>query len=1255
MRDNQLNQVKRLLIQAGVFFFITMTSAQVLIQSQLEEQKSFSRVINKSGRQRMLSQKVLRHISQYILLSKKGKNLNLAIQFFNELSTSHRELKAQNKEIKVRSFLTADINKKYQDIDSLLSKMKQHLDCISKNCNQIEKEFDKLSIVTDKFLKQMESVVKGTELIAHSQLKRLEYIELGSFAAVAVLLLLFFFRVLIKSIKKITSQHNKLLEREKFLDKIENIAKVGGWELDLETGKISWSNGIYKIHELPVGSPPDKIDAINFYAQHERVRINECLQKAMQESKSFDEEFEFIDNKGVQKWVRSIGEPILGSDGKIKRLTGVFQDVTNRKKTEIELEESRRYLDVAMDGSGVGIWDWYLKDNKVIFNNHWADMLGLDYSSIKMELSTWQNLVHPEDIDNCHKQFLDYAEGRSPIYENIHRVRHEDGRWLYILSRGQFSKWNKAGKPTRFTGIHLDITERQKLQEDREFVLSSTNVGIWKWDILNNELFWGESMYTLYKIEKGDFEGAYEAWEHTLHEDYKEETVKLLNDAIEGKAEFDTTFAIRTKDGEVLYIGAKAKIDRDEKGNAIGVSGINWDKTKEHVSELEMKAYVKGLDKYAIITKTDERGIITQVNEKFIEISKYSEDELIGKSHKVVNSGFHSKDFFRQMWSVIRSGETWRGEICNKNKNGDFYWVDTTITPSIDVRGKVNGYLSFRYDITELKKAQLRLTESLNLERISKEIIDISDTPNTLKIKLEEVFKTLSNMRSLSGAKAGVLFVKEKNGSLRLVSGKEFNAKGESKIGDLFSGATKIESRTDFNKLIEAYVGDSKKFCYIPLKDDKHDYGFMIIELADDLTKAKSEEKFFNDISHPLSQLIGKAFDKEDYMKQRQIALHNSKLASVGELAAGVGHEVNNPLAIVKGYLQSITKKVERKSLETEYLLNTIDKMTGAAERIEKIVNGLRTFSRVDNDLTDEVPIVAVMEESIAMIKEIYAKEGVKVSLNIVEPEYEYCVDGNRGRIQQTVMNLIANAKDATEGLENRRIKIDIEAREEKYVVVSITDNGVGIAEAAKEKIFDAFFTTKEVNKGTGIGLSLAHSIVAEHEGIIELESELGHGATFRVLLPAIKIKRSLKLNQNEKEKRKEKEFLGLNVMLVDDEEGIRNLLEDFIGDVCASVTCFENGQLALNAYTKSPEKYDLIISDMQMPVMDGAALLENIRSADDKVQPGFVFMTGGVNVDFENNKYNKMIDGYLFKPFNEDDVYKTISSLAKTKKEKVA
>lgn len=188
---------------------------------------------------------------------------------------------------------------------------------------------------------------------------------------------------------------------------------------------------------------------------------------------------------------------------------------------------------------------------------------------------------------------------------------------------------------------------------------------------------------------------------------------KELQQETESSA-LEIEYRFKTKSGKWIWCLSRDRVlDRDKKGQPLSIIGSVIDITERKKTEANLWDQKMVLDKASIVAETDPMGRITYVNDKFCEISKYSRDDLIGKTHKVVNSGYHSQEFFKAMWHTIRSGDTWQGEIKNKTKDGDFYWVDTTIVPFFSLSGDITKYVSIRHDITREKILQQQLREQI--------------------------------------------------------------------------------------------------------------------------------------------------------------------------------------------------------------------------------------------------------------------------------------------------------------------------------------------------------------------------------------------------------------------------------------------------------------------------------------------------------------------------------------------------------------
>ena len=319
-------------------------------------------------------------------------------------------------------------------------------------------------------------------------------------------------------------------------------------------------------------------------------------------------------------------------------LFDVLGEVIGHYRLQKELKDSNTYLDLALDGAGLGIWDWNLEDNSVHFDARWAEMLGLNVSDLEMSIKTWEERVHPDDLNKCYADIKNYMDGETTYYENIHRMKHEDGHWVYILDRGRFSGWDDKGKPTRFTGTHFDISEAKSRELELDLVLRNAKVGIWHYNPQNQKLVWDESMYALYDICRENFSGDYDAWEKTLLPEHKERAVQDLQDALDGKCDFDTKFPIKTKDGSIRYIGARGEIERDENGNPVMMTGINWDLTKEQTIQTLLEKQASFLENTiqslpAVFYAKDLEGRFLQVNKSFCSLFNKNESEFIGKKN----------------------------------------------------------------------------------------------------------------------------------------------------------------------------------------------------------------------------------------------------------------------------------------------------------------------------------------------------------------------------------------------------------------------------------------------------------------------------------------------------------------------------------------------------------------------------------------------------------------------------------------------
>ncbi|WP_071459800.1 PAS domain-containing protein [Bacillus massilinigeriensis] len=473
------------------------------------------------------------------------------------------------------------------------------------------------------------------------------------------------------------------------------------------------------------------------------------------------------------------------------------------------------------------------------------------------------------------------------------------------------------------------------------------------------------------------------------------------------------------------------------------------------VSDSNLKDITDALNVSSIVAITDPKGIITYVNDKFTAISKYSENELIGLNHSVLNSGHHPKSFFHDMWATIGTGKVWKGEIQNKAKDGSLYWVDTTIVPFLNSKGKPYQYVSIRTDITNRKMAEASLKDSL------KEVSDY-------KFALDE-----SSIVAITDEKGIIKSVNDKFCEISKYAREELIGQTH---GLLNSGYHSPGFFKDFWKTITAgqvWKGDIRN----KAKDGSYYWvSTTIVPFLDENGKPYQYLAIRNDIT--------------EKKKTEEILHRQDKLAAVGQLAAGVAHEIRNPLTSMKGYaefLQLDEENPERREF-IDIILDEID-------RVNNIVEEFMLLAKPKAVELEEKNIIPIIRNVVSLLEFEARKRNVKLRIDTNQEIVQ--IDCDENRLKQVFLNFI---KNGIEAMPNGG-ELDVHAEKSgENIEISIQDTGVGIPPETLRKIGEPFYTTKK--NGNGLGLMVSFKIIESHNGKVYIESEMNKGTTFKILLP---------------------------------------------------------------------------------------------------------------------------------------------------------
>ena len=416
--------------------------------------------------------------------------------------------------------------------------------------------------------------------------------------------------------------------------------------------------------------------------------------------------------------------------------------------------------------------------------------------------------------------------------------------------------------------------------------------------------------------------------------------------------------------------------------------------------------------------------------------------------------------------------------------------------------------------------------------------------------------------------------------------------------------------------------------------------------------RIKAELVYRNEQKNPflrgvIQDVTEKVKQDEELNKQIELAQQNAKMASLGKMAAGIGHEINNPLSIIKGYLSTMERKVDKGGeVPPKDWKKFIDRVEAATDRVAQIVQGLRSFGNEESFEKSQFDVVLAIQNAISTFHSSFEEEDIDFTAEIPESVNLQFL-GDQRSFEQVIYHLLNNAKDAVQGGNQKQVKLQLVEYDDSFHIL-INDSGCGIPLGIQDRIFDPFFTTKDVNQGTGLGLSTVCNFALEHEGVIRFDSTVGEGTCFELILPTKAIAPAQEMSPMNKSGDAEPSVRSrVSAIIADDEPDIRELLAELLKDIDVETTLVENGKQAFQLYKENPSSYDLIISDMRMPLMGGIDLLKAIVSETDLVKPKFVFLTGEATnrLDSEHQDLEDSVDAYFSKPFNVTEIFEFIQN----------
>ncbi len=905
------------------------------------------------------------------------------------------------------------------------------------------------------------------------------------------------------------------------------------------------------------------------------------------------------------------------------------QDIAERKLVESSLRASQASMEAAQSIAHFGSWELDLNGEDEPHEGalRWSDeafrIAGFQPGQVEVSRDLFFKLVHPEDRERV-REAVTRAIRERTSYSVVHRLIRPDGEERFIHETAQLFCDEQAGRPLKMIGTAHDITEQRKVEEalqkseqeqrllaqqleiERSRLVAAQSVakmGSWETDIVTLAVIWSEQTHRIFETDPATFKPTHQDFLDLVHPDDRMEVDAAFARSLHLREAQEIHHRLLMPNGRIKYVTERWQVFHDEHGKPLRALGTTQDITERKLAEAEIRrttdllwAVADGMPDAVFVKDLKSRYLL--FNQGAARLVGKDVEEVIGQDDTTIFGLEDARYVMDNDREVMASGETRTAEEV-LTAAGTTRTYLATKAPYRDGHGNIIGIIGISRDITERKQAEDKIREQATLLDKAQDAILVRDLEHRILYWNRSAERLYGwTAQEVMGRPIKELLYQDPSPFLAATS-------------------TVLETGE--------WVGEIQQF--------NRDGKTLTIEgrwtlVRDDQGRPKSILAINTDIT--------------ERKKLEQQFLRAQRMESIGTLAGGIAHDLNNVLAPIMMSIELL--RLQEKDPRRLDILATIE---GSAKRGADMVRQVLSFARGVEGRQLEVQAKHLLREIEKIVNETFLKS-IRVSCDI-QPGL-WTVTGDPTQLHQVLLNLCVNARDAmphggTLSLTASNVTLDehyavmnLGAKPGPHVVIHVEDNGSGMPPEVVERIFEPFFTTKELGKGTGLGLSTTLAIVKSHGGFVRVESEPGVGTKFSVFLPARTEAGSQDAVITESELPRGNDEL---VLVIDDESAVRQITRQTLEIFGYRVLLAADGAEAAGIYAAHRDEVAVVLTDMMMPVMDGPAIIQVLLRINPKVR---IISASGISTDSMVSKaINAGVKHFIPKPYSAETLLKTL------------